>query len=65
MKSRFEISVKESLEELSLPAFYTDDQRLSAYYTIMEYGSPIEKVIANKIVGVYPFETLIMSARAA
>jgi hypothetical protein len=56
MEFNTDISVKEALERLSLPAFYTDDQRMIAYYIIMESGSIVDKVIAEKIVGAYPFE---------
>ncbi|MFI5264118.1 MAG: hypothetical protein ACHQM6_06355 [Candidatus Kapaibacterium sp.] len=51
-----DITVKEALDRLSLPAFYTDDERMIAYYVIMESGNLVDKVIAEKIVGVYPLE---------
>jgi hypothetical protein len=66
MENPNNISVKDALERLSLPVFYDDDKRLTAYYIIMEYGNPVEKVMAEKVVGVYPFEQFsLISVQAA
>ena len=66
MENPNNISVKDALERLSLPVFYNDDKRLTAYYVIMEYGNPVEKVMAEKVVGVYPFEQFsLISVQAA
>ncbi len=66
MENINDISIKQALERLSLPAFYTDDERMIAYYVIVESGSIVDKVIAEKIVGVYPFEEFSqVSAKAA
>ncbi len=56
MENIKDFSVKDALERLSLPVFYSDDERMEAYYIIMEFGNSIEKVIAEKVVGVYPLE---------
>jgi len=56
MENINDISVKDALGRLSLPVFYTDEERMTAYFVIMEKGNMIDKVIAEKIVGVYPLE---------
>ena len=63
MENIHDISVKQALDRLSLPAFFTEDERMAAYFVIMEFGNYIDKVIAEKIVGVYPLEQF-SSARA-
>jgi hypothetical protein len=56
MENKNDISVKDALDRLSLPAFYNDDERIMAYYIIMESGNPVQKVLAEKAIGEYPLE---------
>lgn len=61
-----DISVKEALERLSLPTFFNDDQRMEAYYTVMETGNPVQKVLAEKAVSRFPLmEFFPLTAQAA
>ena len=61
MENMKDISIKEALERLSLPVFYSDDERMAAYFVIMETGNIVDKVIAEKIVGVYPLEEYLLA----
>ena len=60
------MNVKEALDRLSLPGFYTDMQRIAAYYIIMELGNSVQKVMADKLIGEYPLEEFFQTnAQAA
>jgi hypothetical protein len=66
MQNINDMSVKEALERLSLPSFFDDDQRMAAYYVVMEMGNPIQKVMAEKVIGQYPLEEFFaLNAEAA
>jgi hypothetical protein len=56
MESINDMTVKEALERLSLPSFYDDDKRITAYFVIMELGNSIQKIMAEKAVSQYPLE---------
>ena len=59
-------SVTESLDRLSLPTFFDDGQRMEAYYVVMEMGNPVQKVMAEKVIGQYPLEEFFaLDAQAA
>ena len=54
MSVAIDINVKEALERLSLPMFFSDMDRLEAYYVVMEHGNPIQKILAEKAVEQFP-----------
>ena len=61
MEMSNEIKVKEALERLSLPSFFEDNERMAAYYIIMEQGNSVQKVLAEKAVEQYPFGELSLA----
>ena len=64
MQVKNDIHVIEAIDRLSLPAFYTDDQRMMAYYIIMESGNSIQKVIAEKGDRAISFRGILCGERA-
>jgi hypothetical protein len=56
MENINEINVKEALERLSYPSFFDDEQRIAAYFLVMEIGNPVQKVLAERAVARFPLE---------
>ena len=56
METIYNISVKEALERLSLPTCFSDNQRITSYFIVMERGNTIQKILAEKAVSQYPLE---------
>jgi hypothetical protein len=61
-----EINVKEALERLSLPGFFSDEARMEAYFIVMEKGNEVQKIVAAKTVEHYPLsENIFATAEGA
>ena len=60
MNATNEMNVKEALERLSLPVFFSDTQRLEAYYVVIEHGNPVQKILAEKAVEQFPLAEQVL-----
>ncbi|MDP4221270.1 MAG: hypothetical protein Q8916_12325 [Bacteroidota bacterium] len=58
-------SAKEALERLTLPSIFNDDERIRAYFTVMELGNPVQKIMAEQAIGQYPLEEFFAVSQQA